>query len=343
MKNLLSILAILFATFTGFSQSDTDKPYMVKTFSAKDITNLKMNTSGGGLTVIGTKDAEAKIEVYIRSNNWNGSDNISKEELEERLKNYELSVTQEGNTLVAFSKNKTDNWGKKSLSIGFKAFIPEKSSVNLATSGGSINVKGITENINGKTSGGSITVRNCKNNINLRTSGGSISAENSSGNIDLSTSGGSISANDLDGKIDLKTSGGSITLDALKGTISAITSGGSIKATELRDESIVKTSGGSIVLREIYGTLTAATSAGSLDAEILELGKSLNLSVSSGSMTVKMPMNKGVDLDCTAQKINMTTFNNFNGSTEKTSIKGTLNGGGIPVTMRVNPGTLTIK
>ena len=97
-------------------------------------------------------------------------------------------------------------------------------------------------------------------------------------------------------------------MDALKGTISAITSGGSIKATELRGESIVKTSGGSIALREIYGTLDAATSAGSLDTEILELGKSLILSVSSGSMTVKMPMDKGINLDCTAQKINTATL-----------------------------------
>lgn len=343
MKTLKTTLAFLFISFATFAQTNEDKPYMVKTFSAKDITNLKMNTSGGSLTVVGTTDTEAKIEVYIRSNNWNGSDNISKEELEERLKNYELSVTQEGSTIVAFSKNRTNNWGKKSLSIAFKAFVPQKSSVDLRTSGGSINVKGITENVNGKTSGGSITVRNCKNNIDLKTSGGSITADNSSGNVTLSTSGGSISANDLDGKIDLKTSGGSINLDALKGTISAITSGGSIKATELRGESIVKTSGGSIALREIYGTLDAATSAGSLDAEILELGKSLNLSVSSGSMTVKMPMNKGVNLDCTAQKINTGTLYNFKGDTEKTSLKGTLNGGGIPVTMRVSSGTLTIK
>ena len=66
----------------------------------------------------------------------------------------------------------------------------------------------------------------------------------------------------------------------------------------------MKNSGGSIALREIYGILDAATSAGILDAQILELGKSVTLKVSSGSMTVKMPMNKGVSLDCTAQKIN---------------------------------------
>jgi hypothetical protein len=153
MKTLNSILAILFISFTVLAQTNEDKPYMVKTFSAKDITNLKMNTSGGSLTVVGTTDAEAKIEVYVRSNNWNGSDNLSKEELEERLKNYELSVTQEGNAIVAFSKNKTNNWDKKSLSIAFKAFVPQKSSVDLRTSGGSISVKGITENVNGKTSG----------------------------------------------------------------------------------------------------------------------------------------------------------------------------------------------
>jgi hypothetical protein len=343
MKSINTILAVLFISFSLLAQKDTDKPYMVKTFSAGDIKNLKMNTSGGGLTVTGITGSESRIEVYVRSNNWNGSDNISKEELEERLKDYELSIRKEGDAIVAFSKNKNNNWGKKSLSISFRAFVPQNITTDLNTSGGSINVKNITGNAIGKTSGGSIGVEKCRNKMQLKTSGGSISAIDCSGNIDLKTSGGSISAMDLDGDIDLKTSGGSISLDGLKGTISAITSGGSIKATELRGESIVKTSGGSIALREIYGTLDAATSAGSLDAEILELGKSLNLSVSSGSMTVKMPMNKGVDLDCTAQKINTGTLYNFNGHTEKTNIKGTLNGGGIPVTMRVSSGTLTIK
>jgi hypothetical protein len=343
MKTLNVLLTILFISFTTFAQKENEKPYMVKTFSASAIKNLKMTTSGGSLSVTGTTDSEARIEVYVRSNNWNGSDNLSKEELEERLSNYELSVTQEGDAIVAYSKNKNNNWGKKSLSIAFKAFVPEKVTTDLNTSGGSISVKGITGNSSGRTSGGSISVRNCKNKIGLSTSGGSISADNCSGDIDLNTSGGSISASDLDGTIDLRTSGGSISLDALKGTIKAITSGGSIKATELRGESMVKTSGGSIVLREIYGTLAATTSAGSLDAEILELGKSLNLSVSAGSMSVKMPMDKGITLDCSAQKISAGTLNNFSGSFEKTYIKGKLNGGGIPVNLRVSSGTLTMK
>lgn len=341
MKNLKITLFFLFVSFVAIAQKD-EKPYMVKTFTASAIKNLKMNTSGGGLVVTGTSDPEARIEVYVKANQ-NRDDIISKEDLEERLKNYELSVSQDGNTIVAFAKNKTNNLGKKSLSIGFKAFMPQNITTDLNTSGGSISVKGITGNAIGRTSGGSIAVEKCKNKVALKTSGGSISAIDCSGDIDLSTSGGSISAIDLDGTIDLTTSGGSISLDNLKGNTKAITSGGSIKATELRGESMVKTSGGSITLREIYGTLDAATSAGSMDVEIMELGKSLDLSVSSGSMTVKMPMNKGVNLDCTAQKINVSNLNNFKGDTEKTSIKGTLNGGGIPVTMRVSSGTLTIK
>jgi hypothetical protein len=342
MKTIISMLALSLISLTGFTQKDGDKPYMTKTFSANAIKNLKMITSGGSLTVTGTSDSEAKIEVYVRGNNWN--DAISKEELEERLQNYELNVfSQDGNTIVAFAKNKTNNWGKKSLSISFKAYVPENVTTDLNTSGGSISVKGISGNSIGKTSGGSISVTNCKNKIDLKTSGGSIAANNCSGDINLITSGGSISASDLDGIIDLKTSGGSISLDNLKGKTSAITSGGSIKATELRGESIVKTSGGSIVLREIRGTLDAATSAGSIDAEILELGKHLNLSVSSGSMTVKMPMDKGATLDWAANKINVSSLNNFQGDTEKNYIRGKLNGGGIPVNLKVSSGNLSVK
>jgi hypothetical protein len=341
MKTFNSIIFLLFVSFVAIAQKD-EKPYMVKTFSASAIKNLKINTSGGGLVVTGTSDPQARIEVYVQANQ-NRDDIISKEDLEERLKNYELSVSQDGNTIVAFAKNKTNNWGKKSLSIGFKAFMPQNITTDLNTSGGSISVKGITGNAIGRTSGGSIAVEKCKNKVALKTSGGSISAIDCSGDIDLSTSGGSISAIDLDGTIDLTTSGGSISLDNLKGNTKAITSGGSIKATELRGESMVKTSGGSITLREIYGTLDAATSSGSLDAEIMELGKSLNLSVSSGSMNVRMPMNKGMNLDCAAQKVNIDGMKNFDGEIDKAYVKGKLNGGGIPVSMKVSSGNLTVR
>ncbi|MDZ7896987.1 MAG: hypothetical protein U5N85_03010 [Arcicella sp.] len=142
MKTLNSILFFLFISFATIAQGN-EKPYMVKTFSASAIKNLKMNTSGGGLTVTGTTGSEARVEVYVQSNQ-NRDDIISKEDLEERLKNYELSISQEGNTIIVFAKSKTNNWGKKSLSIGFKAFMPENIITDLNTSGGSISVKGIT-------------------------------------------------------------------------------------------------------------------------------------------------------------------------------------------------------
>jgi hypothetical protein len=341
MKALNTILAILFASFTSLAQLKEEKPYMVKKFPANAIKNLKMTTSGGGLFVFGTTDSEAKIEVFIEGNN--GNNDLSKEEIEERLKNYDFSITQQGDAIVASAKSKSNTWNKKGLSISFKAIVPQNIITDLTTSGGELYFKNVSGNALGRTSGGSITIKNCKNKVHLSTSGGSIYADKSSGDIDLSTSGGSIAATDLEGKIDLKTSGGSISLDNLKGTISAITSGGSIKANELRGESIVKTSSGSVILHEIYGSMEASTSSGSIDAEILEFGKSLNLSVSSGSMTIKMPMNKGLTLDCIAQKINAEPLNNFNGTVKKESIKGKLNGGGIPVNLKVGSGTLTVR
>ena len=341
MKSLNVILAFLFISFASLAQLQEEKPYMVKTFPANAIKNLKMTTSGGGLYVFGTTDSEAKIEVLIQGNG--GNNEITKEEIEERLKNYDFSITQQGDAIIASSKSKANTWNKKGLSISFKAIVPQNIITDLTTSGGELYFKNVAGNAIGRTSGGSITIKNCKNKVNLSTSGGSVYADKSSGDIDLITSGGSIAATDLEGKINLRTSGGSISLDNLRGTISAITSGGSIKANELRGESIVKTSSGSVILHEIYGSIEASTSAGSIDAEILELGKSLNLSVSAGNMTVKMPMDKGVTFDCTAQNIEADPMNNFSGTVEKKSIRGKLNGGGIPVNLKVGSGTLTMR
>ena len=305
------------------AQSYNEKPYVLKKFDSNKVKNLKIATSGGGLSVIGTDESEAKLEVYIRANNW--SDELDKKEIEERLQNYELVTLQDGNTIIASFKSKDDVITKKRLSVSFKAYVPKNISVNVITNGGSINVVGITGDASGRTLGGSIDISKCNNKMYFKTSGGSINASSCSGNIDL------------------ETSGGSITLDTLSGNIKAITSGGSIGATELHGESLLMTEDGSISLSKIYGSLEASTGLGSIDAEILELGKSLTLNASKGNMTIKLPLNNGINLDCSALKIIPNSLTNFIGQFDNSQVKGKLNGGGIPIKLEAKTGVLTLK
>ena len=143
MKKLLSLFIIGLSFVTISFAQDKETPYLVKTYQSSEVQNLNVRTSGGGITVTGQPGNETRVEVYIRPNNWkNGT--ISKAEIEERLEEYELSVKKEGGTLYCLAKRKNNSsWNdwKKSLSITFKIYSPEKVSTDLQTSGGGINLK----------------------------------------------------------------------------------------------------------------------------------------------------------------------------------------------------------
>ena len=327
MKKLLSLLILGLSTLSISFAQDKETPYLVKTYQSSEVQNLNVRTSGGGITVTGQPGNETRVEVYIRPNNWNGS-SLSKAEIEERLEEYELSVKKEGGTVYCLAKRKREsNWNdwKKSLNITFKIYSPEKVSTDLQTSGGGINLKNLTGNLEFTTSGGGLKLTNLGGNVKGRTSGGGIDLTGCRDVIDVSTSGGGIGADNCKGDIRLSTSGGGLRLKGLDGTIKATTSGGGVRA------------------EEITGELITSTSGGSIDADIKSFGKYLSLSTSAGSINVRMPMDKGLDLDLDANRVRVPEIKNFSGRMEKDRVKGTVNGGGIPVTMDANSGGIHIN
>lgn len=308
MKKLLSLFILGLSISTVSLAQDKETPYFVKTYKSSEVKNLNVRTSGGGISVTGGAGDEARVEVYVRGNN--GGSNLSKEEIEDRLKEYELSVKKEGETISCVAKRKSEggwnNW-KNGLSISFKIYTPEKISTDLVTSGGGISLKNLT------------------------------------GNLGFTTSGGGLKLQNLGGNVKGRTSGGGLVLKKLDGTIKATTSGGGIRAEEISGDFVTSTSGGSIKLEDITASVKASTSGGGIDADIKSLGKYLSLSTSAGSIHVRMPMDKGMDLDLDGQRVKVPTLSKFSGTVEKDRVKGSLNGGGIAVKMDANSGGVYIN
>jgi hypothetical protein len=344
MKKLFNFLLVFIASSSLMAQNSDEKPYITKTYQASDLRNLKVETSAGGITVAGQSGSEARVEVYIRPNNWNGS-KVSKEEIEERLENYVISIKKEGDLLTATAKRKNNDWDnwKKSLSIGFKVYIPEKISTDLQTSGGGISLKNLTGTQRFSTSGGGLNLANLTGDIKGQTSGGGIKFINCKEKINLSTSGGGITAEDSDGEIRLSTSGGGLKLTNLKGKIKATTSGGGVSADDIRGELITSTSGGSIKVDDMEGSLDASTSGGGITVDMKSLGSYLTLSTSAGGIHVNMPLDKGMDLDLDGSKVRVPELAKFSGTIEKDRVRGKLNGGGIPVKMDASSGGVYIN
>ncbi|WP_134089709.1 DUF4097 family beta strand repeat-containing protein [Olivibacter sp. XZL3] len=325
MKKIFLLFMALSSSCFFAGAQDNDTPYLTKSLRSDHIRAVDLQTSGGSLSVIGVNDSEARLEVFVHGNNGNNS--LNKEEIDQRLKdNYDLQISSNNGQLIAIAKPKSGfkNW-KKSLSISFKAYVPQAASAKLKTSGGSLSLNGINGPIEGQTSGGSIKVAHVKSNVNLKTSGGSINADDVRGDLLLHTSGGSIKLNNLKGKTDARTSGGSI------------------GATDIDGELIAKTSGGSIRVDRMAGSADLATSAGSTSVNMLSVDRYLRIDVSAGSVNLQLPMDKGLDLNLAARKVNLPSLSNFSGTREKDRVVGKINGGGASVDVHVSVGSLNIE
>ncbi|WP_394336226.1 DUF4097 family beta strand repeat-containing protein [Adhaeribacter arboris] len=225
----------------------------------------------------------------------------------EALAKYTIDVRQEGNTIYAIAERKERSWNNENnLSIGFEIQVPQQMACNLRTSGGSISLESVTGEQTVQTSGGSLSFKNIKGNMDANTSGGSIDLANYQGSLDAQTSGGSINIDDANGSLKVHTSGGSIHLDKVAGDINAHTSGGSIHA------------------------------------DVQRLGKYLTLETSGGSVHATIPGGKGLDLDLEGNRVK-TALTNFNGTSDTRRVKGTVNGGGIPVKMSTSGGTTELS
>lgn len=348
MKNLLLISLLLISSLFAFTDIDetdasvdNEKPYLTKTFKASSVKNVDVNTSGGGITVMGGATSEAKVEVYV-SGNERGS--LSDSEIKERLEKYKLTVRMDGETLIceAERKDKSNNW-KNGLNISFKVYVPTKVATNLNTSGGGIKMANLNGDLKFRTSGGGLDLENLRGELNGSTSGGGIKMVNCDDIVKVRTSGGGIDARDCDGEIDLSTSGGGIKLTNLNGNVEATTSGGGISVEDFSGDLITSTSGGSIRMNGMNGNVKASTSGGGISASFERPGKYISLSTSAGNIDIDVPNGKGYDLDLSGNRVRMANFSNFNGTKKDDRVQGRLNGGGTTIKARASSGSVSLN
>lgn len=332
---ILLLIAVVCAITATAQNSNTEAPYMTKVFAGASIRNIEVSTAGGSISVTGGDAATQRVEVYVNGNNGR---KLSNDEIQQVLNQYyDLNIELSNGKLTAEAKPKDRqlNW-KKSVSISFRIFAPKQVATDLTTSGGSIKISNLDGDQKFRTSGGSLNVDNVGGDIDGATSGGSIHVSNSRDNISLSTSGGSIDAADCNGKISLATSGGSLHLENLKGNIKAATSGGQIRANNIEGALSAHTSGGSVNLSALSCSLETSTSGGSMDIEVVKLYDFVKVSNSGGSINLKLPKDKGLDLHLSGDKVSTQSLSNFSGNVQDNNIDGKLNGGGTSVVVNGN-------
>jgi DUF4097 and DUF4098 domain-containing protein YvlB len=174
------------------------------------------------------------------------------------------------------------NWGH-GPNLHFEVTVPEETSVDVKTGGGSVEVSRIKRETELNTSGGSIRASDLGANLRAHTSGGSIQLEGVSGNSRVDTSGGDIRAESLGGSLEARTSGGSIALRGVKGDLLAHTSGGSIRVEDAGGRVDADTSGGSVEVSFARGNSRGGEVESSGGGVRVRLDPSANLNLDASS------------------------------------------------------------
>src|SRR6185312_13346816 len=343
MKKIVFFLLLANICLAINAQNRSSKePYLTRSLSGQSIKNVTAETSGGNITVTAVNSSEARVEVFV-SKNGNNQNPLSNDELKSRInEDYDLNISVSNNELKATAKSKHSlNW-KRYLNFSFKIYVPANVSTDLKTSGGNIVLTGLSGKQDFETSGGNLELNSLSGKVKGRTSGGNIYLKNCKDDLDLSTSGGNIQAENSSGNIAISTSGGSIKMNNLGGTVEAKTSGGNVEGETIEGDLSAHTSGGNISLHGLSCSLKTSTSGGNIDVEIKKPGKYISINNSSGKVNLTLPKKTGMDLKLSAMKISTQNLENFSGTNSTKEINGTMNGGGIPVTVDDGGGKINV-
>jgi len=229
-------VALLATAFTATASIDRT---IDKSFSTAP--GVKVLVDVGGASISAKVGEAGKVGLRVEQT----FDASSEAEADEILSKYDITVSQEGDTIKFVSKTRKSGWSWSNLGgreLKQKVFVtvPADANLDLDTSGGSIHVDGETSGkLRADTSGGSITVGGGTGDLNLDTSGGSITVGRALGKLRADTSGGSIRIAYVGPEVsdvNCDTSGGSITIGVdPKGAfdLNADTSGGRVRVEGL--------------------------------------------------------------------------------------------------------------
>lgn len=246
------------------------------------------------------------VEVYVRQNG-KLVDHMDAA-IQEKLADYEVDAVQTGATVYVSIKSRKSNMGnwKNNIQFDLQVKVPKNISTSFQSSGGSIALSGLSGEHTLRSSGGSIKISDCGGSMTAKSSGGSFSASNFQGDVTLESAGGSVKMEQTSGSLQINSAGGSIDLDGISGKLVASSSGGSIKAS------------------------------------LLSLSDEVSMKASGGSIAVSLPLGQGMQLDAKGGSVS-SQLANFEGVRTDGSIRGTVKGGGVPVTLETSGGSIKIE
>jgi hypothetical protein len=148
-------------------------------------------------------------------------------------------------------------------------------------------------------------------------------------------------------ELDLRTSNGEVRVRGTTGDVTAATTNGGIDVSGVTGALDVRTTNGEIQLSGIDGSASGGTTNGTVEAELdrLAAGGEVDLSTTNGDVTVALPANLAATLDATTTngRVRVAFRVTTQGDISSKRIRGTIGGGGIPISLRTTNGNIEIS
>ncbi len=186
--------------------------FNINPFTAEETVSQSFSTDGtqrvvvemfnGAIDVVAGTDNTVKVDVIKRGGG------ISQQDAEDDLKNVQVTMTSEGDTIRVIAKRTDQRVDIGNSGASAKLRVPENLKLDLRSSNGSITASGPVGEMKAQTSNGPIEARGSRGQLDLNTSNGPIVTNGGSGVINVETSNGPIEVTADNAVVNGRTSNG---------------------------------------------------------------------------------------------------------------------------------------
>ena len=219
MKVSLVTLFLVLAT-SGCVESWAEQTLTTKrqSFAAGNLTNARLETGAGGLTITGRRGISA-IEV-VADYKGRPSSSESAQRIIDRLR---LTMEVRGNTFYLKTDNE-NNWRSDSQGwIDLSVTLPAGLALDIVDGSGSIAVSGMDSNVTVEDGSGEVEIDTIRGSLKVRDGSGSIRIRDIEQNVDI---------RDGSGSIDISRVGNDVTISDGSGSVDVVDVAGRLEVTE---------------------------------------------------------------------------------------------------------------
>ena len=274
MKTILR--TVLFALFLMGTSAAIQAQDLNRTFQASPDGKLVLDLeTGGDIVIRGWSRNEVSFKVQITGRD---ADQVT------------VEFDQSSRAIEAFSEYTTR---RARADVNMEINVPARFNLDVSTTGGDLDISGITGRVEGSSMGGDLTLSQLGGQLDLSTMGGDIELSDSEVDGSLHTMGGDVTISNVNGNINGTTMGGDVVYDNVRSSRSGAkdevkisSMGGDVNVDEALFGADVSTMGGDIQIRKAGEYVKATTMGG--DINVQELSGWIEANTMGGDIVVNM-------------------------------------------------------